>query len=44
VTTIDYLAQLGPPATIIEVFPRNETDGTRLSNFTAKEYHQMVKL
>jgi len=26
-TTLDYLAQIGPPAIIIEVFPRNESDG-----------------
>jgi len=33
--------QIGPPAIIIEVFPRNESDGTRFS--LQKNYHQMVK-
>jgi len=28
-----YLAQLRPPAIIIQVLPRNETDGTRFSKF-----------
>jgi len=35
-TTLDYLAQIGPPAIIIEVFPRNESDGTRFSKFHCK--------
>jgi len=26
-TNLDYLAQIGPLAIIIEVFPRNESDG-----------------
>jgi len=33
---LDYFAQIGPPAIIIEVFPRNESDGTRFLSFTAK--------
>ena len=35
-TTLDYLAHLGPPAIIIEVFPRNETDETQFSKFHFK--------
>jgi len=35
-TTLDYLDQTGPPAIIIEVFPRNESDGTPLSKFHCK--------
>jgi len=35
-TNLDYLAQLGPPPIIIEVFPRSETDGTRFSKFHCK--------
>jgi len=27
--TLDYLAQIGPPAITVEVFPRNEIDRTR---------------
>ena len=42
-TTLDYLAQLGPPAIIIEVFLENETDGHGFLSFTAKEYYQTVK-
>jgi len=30
-TTLDYLAQIGPPAITTEVFPRNESDRTRFS-------------
>ena len=36
VTTLDYLAQIGPPAITIEVFPRNESDRTRFSKFHCK--------
>jgi len=35
-TTLNYLAQIGPPAIIIEVFLRNESDGTRFSKFHCK--------
>jgi len=38
-TTLEYLAQIfeiGPPAVIIEVFPRNESDGTRFFKFHYK--------
>jgi len=41
-TTLDYLAQMGPPAVTIEFSPRNESEHGFLS-FTAKDYHQMVK-
>jgi len=41
--SLDYLAHLGPPAIIIDVFPRSETGGHGFLSFTAKEYHQMVK-
>jgi len=35
-TTLDYLAQIGPPAIAIDVFPRNESDRTRFSKFHGK--------
>jgi len=36
VTILDYLAWIELPANIIEVFPRNESDGTRFSKFHGK--------
>jgi len=33
---MDYLAQIGPPAIIIEVFPRNEGEETLYSKFHCK--------
>ena len=39
-TILDYVAQIGPPATIIEVFPRNESYGTQFLSFTAKAYKE----
>jgi len=35
-TNLDYLARIGPPVIIIEVFTRNESDGTRFSKFHCK--------
>jgi len=35
-TTLDSLAEIGPPAIKTEVFPRNESDGTRFSKFHCK--------
>jgi len=35
-TTLDCLAQIGPPAVIIEVFPRNKSDRTPFSKFHCK--------
>ena len=35
-TTLDHLAQIGPLAISIEVFPRNEGDSTRFSTFHCK--------
>jgi len=36
-TTLDCLAQIGPPAIVsIDVFPRNDSDGTRFSKFHSK--------
>jgi len=32
----DYLTKIGPPAIIIEVYSRNENDGTQFSNFHCK--------
>ena len=34
--TLDYLAQIEPPAITIEVFPRNENDRTRFSRLRCK--------
>jgi len=40
-TTLDYLAQIGPPAITIEVFPRNESDRTGLSSVAyAENFHE----
>jgi len=36
VTNLDYLARIKLPANIIEIFPRNESDGTRFSKFHGK--------
>jgi len=36
-TTPNYVAQIRPPAIIIEVFPRNESDGTQFSKFHCKK-------
>jgi len=36
VNTLDCLARIELPTNIIEVFPRNETDGSRFSSFHAK--------
>jgi len=33
---MDYLAQIGPPAIIIEVFPRNKGGGTRFAMIHCK--------
>jgi len=44
VTTMDYLARLGPPAIIIEVSPETRLMGHGFLSFTAKEFHQMAKL
>jgi len=52
VTNLDYLAWIELPANIIEVFPRNESDGTRFSKFQGKRIppnveavgHQCLKL
>jgi len=35
-TTLNYLAQIGPPAITIEAFPRNGSDMTRFSKFHCK--------
>jgi len=35
-TNPNYVAQIGPPAIMIEVFPRNECDGTQFSMFHCK--------
>jgi len=35
-TNLDYLTQIEPPTTIIEVFPRNESDGTHYFKFHCK--------
>ena len=35
-TTLDYLAQIEPHTVTLEVFPRNESDGTRFSKFHCK--------
>ena len=47
-TNLDYLARIGPPAIMLEGFPRNECDGTRFSTVRStakktKEYNQTVK-
>ena len=34
--TLDYLAQIGPPAITIEILPRNESDRARFSKFNCK--------
>jgi len=36
VTNLDYLARIELPANIIEVFPRNESNGTWFSKFHGK--------
>ena len=35
-TNLDYLAQIGPSVITMEVFPRNESDGTRFFKFHCK--------
>jgi len=42
-TNPDYLVQIGPPAIIIEVFPRKESNEPCFLSFTAKHYYQTVK-